>query len=100
MAAAYSKSSPYYGTGTWGPFLDTWRGKTIAPSVTDARYQIDSIYNLRPDLLAFDLYQDAGLWWVFAIRNPDVLVDPLLSFTTGKIIYVPAKDTLQTSLGI
>ncbi|HET8688729.1 MAG TPA: hypothetical protein VFM18_19100 [Methanosarcina sp.] len=98
--AIYSTTSPYYGTPTWGPFLDTWAGKTIAPNVTDAVYQIDSIYNFRPDLLAYDLYKNANLWWVFAVRNPDVILDPLLDFTTGKIIYVPTKATLSSSLGV
>jgi hypothetical protein len=98
--ATYSKSSPYYGTSQWGPFLDVWRGKTIPADVSDAHYQIDPIYNLRPDLLAYDLYQDSNLWWVFAVRNPDVLIDPLLNFRTGAIIYVPAKATLATALGI
>ena len=98
--ATYSKSSPYYGTPTWGPFLDVWRSTTIPSDVTDAYYEIDPVYNLRPDMLAYDLYQDSNLWWVFAIRNPDVLVDPLLNFRTGAVIYVPAKATLVTALGI
>lgn len=100
MPATYSKSSPYYSTPTWGPFLDLWKGKTISPANTDATYQIDSAYNLRPDLLAYDMYQDTNLWWVFALRNPDVLVDPLLNFTTGTVIYVPTKDTVKSALGI
>ena len=100
MTATYSKSSPYINTPMWGPFLDTWHGKTIPTGLDDAIYQIDPIYNLRPDLLAHDLYKDVGLWWVFAVRNPDVLLDPLMSFRTGTIIYVPSSKTLQTALGI
>lgn len=98
--ATYSKSSPYHGTPTWGPFLDIWAGKTIAPDVTDARYQIDPAYNLRPDLLAYDLYKDSNLWWVFSLRNPDILIDPLLNFKTGTIIYVPTSATVKRSIGI
>jgi hypothetical protein len=75
-----------------------WPGKTITANVTDAVYQIDQIYNFRPDLLANDMYQDSSLWWVFAVRNPDVLKDPLLSFTTGTIIYVPTKTVIQQQL--
>jgi hypothetical protein len=87
--STYSKASPYYGTQLWGQFLDVWPGKTIEPDVSDAVYQIDSQYNLRPDLLAHDIYKDSNLWWVFAVRNPDILLDPLMNFTTGTIIYVP-----------
>ena len=98
--ATYSTSSPYYGTPNWGPFLDIWVGKTIPPAVTDAVYQIDSIYNLRPDLLAYDLYKDTNLWWVFAVRNADILRNPLMDFRTGVIIYVPTRATLHSSIGV
>jgi hypothetical protein len=100
MSATYSKTSPYNGTNTWGPFLDVWAGKTIPSAVDDAVYQIDSPYNLRPDLLAYDLYKDSGLWWVFAVRNPDTLIDPLMSFRTGVIIYVPSLSTVKTALDL
>ena len=100
MSATYSRTSPYYGTNTWGPFLDIWAGKTIAPAVTDAIYQIDIPYSQRPDLLAYDLYKDTNLWWVFAIRNPDVIKDPLMDFTAGTIIYVPTLATVKASLGL
>jgi hypothetical protein len=99
MSATYSKASPYYGTMTWGPFLDVWAGKTIPADVTDAVYQIDAAYNLRPDLLAYDMYKNSALWWVFAVRNPDILLDPLLSFAAGTIIYVPTLATVNKSIG-
>jgi hypothetical protein len=99
MSATYAKTSPYYGTQLWGQFLDVWAGKTIPANTTDALYQIDAAYNLRPDLLAYDLYQDTNLWWVFAVRNPDSLIDPLLNFRTGTLIYVPTKDTILTAIG-
>lgn len=98
--ATYSKTSPYSGTMTWGPFLDVWAGKTIPAEVTDAVYQIDPAYDLRPDLLAYDMYKNSDLWWVFAVRNPDTLVDPLLSFVTGTIIYVPTIATVHKAIGL
>jgi len=100
MSAKYSKSSPYYNTPTWGPFLDVWNGTTIPAANDDAVYQIDPAYNMRPDLLAHDIYQDTGLWWIFAVRNPNVILDPLMSFTTGTVIYVPSYATVRSALGI
>jgi len=100
MSATYTSSSPYYNTPLWGKFLDVWNGKTIAPDVSDAIYQIDPIYNLRPDLLAYDMYKDSAFWWVFSVRNPDVLIDPLMNFTTGTVIYVPTLAILKQNLGI
>jgi hypothetical protein len=98
--AKYSSTSPYNSTGTWGPFLDVWAGKTIQASSTDARYEIDPPFNLRPDLLAHKLYGDSNLWWVFAVRNPDVLKDPIFNFVAPNIIYVPTATTIKQALGL
>lgn len=100
MSANYSKTSPYYGTPLWGKFLDVWAGKTVTPDVTDQPYQISSAYNFRPDLLAYDLYSDANLWWVFAARNPDQFPDPLMNFTTGVVMFVPTLTVVKSSLGL
>lgn len=100
MASAYSKSSPYYGTGLYGSFLDLMKSRPITKLANDKLYTIGRIYHQRPDLLASDLYQDSALWWVFAARNPNVLKDPLFDFVTGNTIYLPTKATLIQDLGI
>jgi hypothetical protein len=100
VVTPYNTVSPYYNTPKRGQFLDVWgyNNLVIAPATTDALYQIDSAYNLRPDLLAYDMYKNTNYWWIFAVRNPDVLLDPLLSFRTGVVIYVPTMATIQQSL--
>jgi hypothetical protein len=100
MSAIYSTTSPYFGTSNWGPFLDVWAGKTIPADVTDVVYQIDPPYNNRPDLLAQDIYQDVNLWWVFAIRNPDIIKDPIFDFVAPTIIYVPSRSVVIKALGL
>jgi hypothetical protein len=94
----YSKNSPYSKTPMWGNFLDVWVPKTFTFSKSDVVYQIDNFYNLRPDLLAYDLYKDAGLWWVFAVRNPNTIRDPIFDFKTGTTIYIPPLTALQSVL--
>jgi len=66
----------------------------------DFRYTIESQYNNRPDLLAFDLYGDAKLWWVFTQRNMDIIKDPIYDFVAGIEIKIPKKSNLQKYLGI
>ena len=73
--------------------------RSIPKLVDDISFNITETYNLRPDLLAFDLYGESGLWWVFAQRNPNTLVDPLYDFTTGTKIYLPKQSTLKSVLG-
>jgi alpha-L-fucosidase len=98
--ASYNKNSAYYGTPTFGQFLDVLDYRPITTKPDDVVYTVDAIYQFRPDMLAFDLYGDSGLWWVFAARNPNVIEDPLLDFRAGATIYIPNKTTLTTDLGI
>lgn len=96
----YSASSPYYRTGTFGGFLDRMTNRPITKLVDDVLYEIDRVYEYRPDLLASDLYGTSTLWWVFAQRNPNVLIDPLMDFVTGARIYIPKLATLKQDLGV
>lgn len=96
----YSKTSPYYSTGYFGQFKDVMTNRSIRKLKTDIPYKIDRVYKYRPDLLAFDLYGDASLWWVFAMRNPDKLKDPLFDFKPGLTILIPKQETLVKDLGL
>lgn len=98
---AYSHSSPYYNTDIYAnDFLDIMINRPITTYLTDTYWEITATYHLRPDLLAFDLYNDSKLWWVFAQRNPNTLKDPLFDFVAGTKIYLPELTTLQTDLGL
>jgi hypothetical protein len=66
----------------------------------DVLYEIDKVYEHRPDVLAYDLYGDTSLWWVFSQRNPNVLKDPVFDFRAGTVIYIPKKTTIQQDLGV
>ncbi len=101
MANEYTSSSPYFDTPVINnQYLGVMVNRTIPKLVDDLSMTINETYNLRPDLLAFDLYGDASLWWVFAQRNPNQLQDPLGDFTTGTTIYLPQQSTLKSVLGI
>jgi len=102
MTASYAKTSPYFTTNTFGngKFLDIMVNRPISQQVDDVTYQIDKIYEYRPDLLAYDLYGDSGLWWVFRSRNPNVIDDPIFDFRAGAVIMIPKKTTLVSNLGL
>ena len=100
MTATYSKSSPWANTGVYGNFLDIINYTPVTQKPDDVLYTIDKIYEFRPQLLAFDLYGDVGLWWVFKSRNPNSLDDPIFDFQAGVTIYIPKKETLITDLGL
>ncbi len=98
--STYTTSSPYYATGYSQFYLDVMVNRPIPRESDDLSFEITQTYQYRPDLLAYDLYGDAGLWWVFYQRNPNSLTTPVVDFTTGKKIYLPKISVLQQSLGI
>ena len=100
MAVSYKKTSPYANTKTYGFFLDVATIPKIPYDGSDVSYEIDNIYQYRPDLLAYDLYGDPGLWWVFCARNPNTLRDPIFDFLAGAIIFIPKKETITATLGL
>ena len=60
-------------------------------NTTTTDITLNEKYDEKPDLLAYDLYGNAKLWWVFAIFNQDELADPILDFKAGLKIKVPAR---------
>lgn len=100
MKPAYSRSSPYADTGTFGDYLDVLTPRSIPARADDVLYEIDKIYQYRPDLLAHDLYGSSELWWVFAMRNPNVISDSIRDFVPGKRIFIPKKDLIIQTLGL
>jgi hypothetical protein len=96
--AIYKKTSPWYITKQNTLYLELLTLRTIPTSDDDFKYVIENQYRHRPDLLAFDLYQDAKLWWVFAQRNRSILKDPIYDFSPGTTIFCPAKANINAAL--
>ena len=97
--ANYDSTSPYYLTQYSQFFLDVMVNRPIPKLNDDLLWEINTTYQYRPDLLAYDLYDNAGLWWVFYQRNPNALTAPPLDFKAGTQIYLPKISTLQSVLG-
>ena len=98
--AAYAVTSPYFSTDKFGNFLDVMINRPVIKYPDDVLYAIDKVYEYRPDILASDMYSNSALWWVFAQRNPNVLVNPVQDFAAGTRIYIPKLDTLKRDLGV
>jgi len=99
MTAQYSSNSPYYTTDQSSGYLATLSYRSIPSYADDILYTVDQTYQHRPDLLAYNLYGDVDLWWVFAVRNPDVIQDPVYDLVAGVQIYLPKQSTLNSALG-
>jgi hypothetical protein len=100
MSSNYQNTSPWFITKVVNDYLDVMSIRPVSSQADDFLYTIKPQYSYRPDLLAFDLYGDPNLWWVFTQRNMDVLQDPIFDFVPGTKIYIPKNSGLKTVLGI
>jgi hypothetical protein len=96
---AYHNFSPYYRTPTDSLYLDILEFRDIPMLASDPEFEILTQHEFRPDLLAFDLYGESRLWWVFAVRNMDKIKDPVYDLYSGQRIKLPQLETLR-SIGL
>ena len=80
-------------------FLDTNELPPMRGTLADEAYTIANMYDERPDLLAYALYDNTRYWWVFSLRNPELLKDPIRDFKAGKTIIVPSKNSVKKLSG-
>ena len=99
MADFHRRDSFLKRAGTFDTFLDINQLPKVPKVTTDREYEIPAAFDGRPDLLAYHLYSNTRLWWVFALRNPDELKDPLGDFQQGVIIKLPTKATVESRIG-
>jgi len=99
MSALYSQTSPYRYTTSTNGYLGVLNLIDLPASAEDAQFSILTKYANRPDLLAYDLYGDSRLWWVFAVRNKSVIKDSIYDFVPGTIIYIPSIQSIKAAIG-
>jgi len=95
----FNKSSPYSQTPVIDGYLDVLAFIDLPTESDDVQYTIENIYMHRPDLLAYTIYNDPQLWWVFAVRNKDVIKDSVYDFIPGQTIFLPKLSTIKKALG-
>ena len=98
--AQYTQSSPWAITPQNNMYMELLEIRPVPSETDDFKYVIESHYRHRPDLLAYDLYGNPKLWWVFVQRNMSVLRDPIYDFEEGTVIYLPKKSNLEKFLGV
>ncbi len=98
----YNKSSPYFNTSQKNDlvrYLDFMEYRDIAADDNDQELIVSTKFHQRPDLLSNDLYGTPDLWWIFVVRNPDQMVDPIYDLVSGLELYVPTKQRALSLIG-
>jgi hypothetical protein len=95
MAANSKDTSPYALTPIKDFYLDVWVPRSIPKSDFDKIVVIPPQFDQRPDLMSQSEYGTPRLWWVFCMRNPDLIIDPINDFLAGLEIFVPVNILKQ-----
>ena len=103
MTVIYSKASPYFDTiqkNDLVQYLDFMEFRDIPADDTDEFITVSTKFNQRPDLLSNNLYGTVELWWIFSVRNPDQMIDPIYDLVTNLELFVPTKERAFGILGL
>ncbi|GEM_PF-5027871 len=89
---AYKKTSHLSQTAIVNGYTSVYT-PPFSPDYTKTNeFTITQKFNKRPDLLAYELYDDAAYWWIFAVYNRNQILDPINDFTLGTKILVPTRN--------
>lgn len=89
MEVKYKNTSSYKNTKINENYLDLYNPPLIPNFESVKEITISPRYHRRPDLLAYDLYGESSIWWIFTLYNRDIIRDPLFDFVSGITIVVP-----------
>ena len=99
MADFHRQDSFLRGAQSFDGFLDVNSLPKIPEDPFELDYKIKDAEAGRPDILATNLYGTPRLWWVFALKNPDVIKEPLNDFKAGVMIKIPSPETVKKLQG-
>ena len=96
----YNKKSIYRDSRIIDDYLGVVENIPYVPIRDDDEfYVIPAEYDKRPDLAAYAFFGSTRLWWVFAKRNINILVDPIEDFEAGTEIRIPDPAAIKNRLG-
>lgn len=96
MKTPTDNKSVYNKTVAKHGFLQYYVHRTIPAKASDTTIILDGKYEHAPDLLAYDIYGDAKLWWAIPQRNS--LEDPIFDLKAGMSLVLPSKNTVNEVL--
>ena len=83
----YTKKNSYY--------MSYYNPVDIPFDSSDYLYEVPAKYNNKPGRLAYDLYGDERLGWIFRYFNNDKINDPIFDLKQGMIIRLPVAERLR-----
>ena len=95
----YPPFSPYAVTPQSSWYIGRYKHRSILSDPDDSKLVVDLKHQYRPDLLSNDLYGTPVYWWIFMLRNMNVIRDPIWDMKVGIEIYYPTFERLSKVIG-
>ena len=95
----YPASSPYSATPQTSWYIGHYNYRKIPADASDTNFVVLTRHNERPDILSNDLYGTPEYWWVFTVRNRNLIKDPIFDLKAGMQIVVPSLDVIKKAIG-
>lgn len=83
--------------GSGNEFIESWRDIEIPESNSDNYHEVGSGEVNRLDLIAYQYYNNARLWWIIALANN--IKNPLI-LEVGDLLRVPSLDVVYGYGGV
>ena len=94
----YRKCSIHKDVETGESLLSTREIKPISKTNRDQVHKVKTNETTRLDLIAYQYYNNALLWWVVAEAND--ITDPFEEIPAGTYLRIPSVETLYANGGI
>ena len=101
MVVTYKITSPYVNTPQRNflvEHLEFYENRPVPADDSDDLIALSPKHEFRPDLLSTELYGTPNLWWIFSVRNPNLIVDPIYDLKSGIEIFVPTKNRVFNNI--
>lgn len=95
----YPVSSPYAITPQLDWRIGRYEHRPLLPQPGDKEITVTTRYHFRPDRLSGDLFGTVNYWWVFGLRNPNLIRDPFFDLKAGMKIFVPTEEYVRKVFG-
>ncbi len=96
---SYPNTSPYALTTQTNQSINMFAYRNIPSAADDKTLTLSSKYQYRPDILSNDVYGTPVYWWVFIVRNRNIIKDPIWDMVSGISIIIPSYATISKYVG-
>lgn len=76
---------------------EPWRWRPREDTIEHVVNEGETLYSLAGRYFA-PIKRASGLWWILCDFQPEPIVDPTVTLTVGRVIYIPSMRAVQDEI--